>query len=167
MKHNYDINTIINAFLTFDSMTVKKIRILCFYAQSWFFYLNREKDKDKKLLDIDFEAWVHGPSCMKIHETLETYRLNMISNNLDSVPKIEKSINEFTQDEDVSIFLKHIYMIYGNLDEYELEDLVWSEKPWRSARGELFIADPCHNKIEKKDMIQYCYEIMSKVQPDV
>lgn len=129
----YDIA---NAFLSFGSMTHKKLQKLCYYSQAWYlaFY-------DKKLFDNNFEAWVHGPVCPLLYEKYKSY-------GYTEIPQTE----QLALNEDISEFIQNVFNTYGNFDGDQLEALTHMETPWKEARMGLEEWMPSHNIINDKTM---------------
>lgn len=137
------INDVAQAFLTFEEMTPKKIQKLSYYAYSW--YLVIEKNK---LVDTNFEAWVHGPVERSLYNFYREFGYN-------KVPKNNKTLSEVLKDEKLEQFFLEIYRIYGELDGDELECLTHEEGPWLNARVGLEPWESCNKFIDDKDIIDF------------
>ncbi|MGI9952324.1 type II toxin-antitoxin system antitoxin SocA domain-containing protein [Moorellaceae bacterium AZ2] len=129
------------AFLTMESMTHKKLQKLCYYAQAWHLAL-----KDERLVDCNFEAWIHGPVCPELYHEYRDYGWNPIPME----PKVPDVIDDETWE-----FLEMVYEAYGELTGDELEELSHSEEPWIAARGELQEWQASHNVISEELMKKY------------
>ena len=70
-----NINTLADAFLSFEPMTNKKLQKLCYYAKAWHLSLC-----DENIINEDFEAWIHGPVCPQLYQTYKGY-------GFDKIPK--------------------------------------------------------------------------------
>lgn len=141
------------SFLTMGSMTHKKLQKLCYYAQAWYLALYKER-----LLNIYFEAWVHGPVCPDLyHQYKENGWINISQE--DRVPDI--IVNKGKYD-----FLKTIYDTYGGFTGDELEVLTHSELPWKEARKGLEEWEPSHNNICEKTMQDFYWKVYEQSQND-
>ncbi len=132
---------IADTFLSYDSMTPKKLQKLCYYAQAWHMTL-----KGTELIDSKFEAWVHGPVCPELY-----YKYKHMG--WLEIPKREQSsanISEETFD-----FLDEIYETYGHLDGDELEALTHSELPWQEQRIGMEVYEPSNNEISTDSMRKF------------
>lgn len=136
----YNIAVIAKVFLSFSSMTQKKLQKLCYYAQAH--YLERYNNK---LMDTDFEAWVHGPVSPELYSLYKNY-------NWSNIPKNDLDI--YLPDE-ILVFLKDVFNTYNKYDANELEEKTHNELPWIEARGNLNLYDSSNNIINVKTMKQF------------
>lgn len=105
-------------FLTKDTMTHKKLQKLCYYAQVLYAGMYQEK-----LINTDFEAWVHGPVSRELFFKYKGKK------------EISKKIQEIELCEKEKLILNATYLIYGKLTGDALESLTHSEFPWLNARN--------------------------------
>lgn len=120
---NYmNIYDIAKAFLSFESMTHKKLQKLCYYAQAWSIAF------EDRLVESRFQAWIHGPVCPELYNIYKVYGWEDIPQETEFPSNISTDVKEL---------LTEIYRIYGELDGDELENLTHSELPWIEARGNL------------------------------
>ena len=133
----YDVAKI---FLSFDSMTHKKLQKLCYYAQAWHLALFKEP-----LLDEDFEAWVHGPVSPNLYQKYK-------NNGWEKIE--QKNINK-EYDLETMEFLEYIYNMYGDFSGDQLEHLTHEEDPWLEAREGLSERDSSNRIIKSKTMKKY------------
>lgn len=146
------VRDVAKAFLSKAPMSPKKLQKLCFYAQSWYAYFN----KKQKLINTEFEAWIHGPVSPELYEFYKDY-------GFDDIPQTEHfELNEAEQD-----IVDEVYRVYGTLDGNQLEELTHDETPWKNARKDLSPFTASHNVISIGDMYSQCCNVMSQVQPDV
>ena len=117
------ISDVANTFLSFDSMTHKKLQKLCYYAQA----LYLAKNEERLIENTEFEAWVHGPVSRELYARF----YGMGSNTIKQKP----NDNSICKDSYEHYFLKKIYEKYGHLTGDELEALTHSESPWLNARS--------------------------------
>lgn len=136
-----DILEVAKYFLSCGVMNHKKLQKLCYYAQALYIALY-----DTKLMDAEFEAWVHGPVSPKLYSRYREWG-GLDITGLQNVPRLNNSVHE--------IFLFKIYCIYGNFTANELENMTHEEDPWREARGDLDKDTPCKNIISCESMAKY------------
>ena len=132
------IKNIAKAFLTFESMTHKKLQKLCYYAYSWYLTLS-----EKELFESGFEAWVHGPVNRDLYAEYADYGWSEIA-------QIDNKIEDFLEEPENKKLIEEIYRIYGHLNGDELEALTHEEKPWKEARIGLEAWESSKNKINNE-----------------
>ncbi|MEG2291739.1 MAG: DUF4065 domain-containing protein [Clostridium sp.] len=148
-----DMVTIIDvadAFLSYESMTPKKLQKLCYYTQAW-----HEALKGTALIDNRFEAWVHGPVCPELYYK---YR----HKGWLEIPKKEQTSVNIS--DEIFEFLDEIYDTYGHLDGDELEALTHSELPWQEQRIGLAVYEPSNNEISVESMKKFYGEMYEQNQ---
>ncbi len=121
-------------------VTNKKLQKLIYYAQAWSLAI-----RDKKIFNDRIEAWVHGPAVRSVYVKYKKFGFGTI----DEKP-VEKEINKIPQD--VQIFLKDVWNVYGKFDAEYLELLSHSETPWQKARASLEPNIGSENEILPVDM---------------
>lgn len=134
-------------FLSKEPMTLKKLQILCYYAQAWSQALWR--------MDIargcDFEAWVQNPTNVELHTMFHQKGFSDFSKiGVSSLGKQPYTIGS----EDIE-FLELVWGTYGGFSDNELEVLSQSEHPWRKARWGKKSREPSRKTISKHDMREY------------
>ena len=129
-------------FLTKESMNIRKLNYLCYYAQAYHLAL-----LNKPLFNEDFEAWIHGPTSPKL---MNTYKKEY---GINKIPKPNKINNNFNQD--TMWVLENVKNTFMEYSEYELETLTKEEKPWIKARKGYDRIEHCNEKIKLKDMREY------------
>lgn len=149
-----NIFDVAKAFLSFESMTHKKLQKLCYYAQAWYYTLF-----GKPLFDEEFQAWIHGPVCPSLYSVYKEYGW------LD-IEKEERIPPNIAANKEIINLLEQVYRIYGNLSGDELERLTHSEEPWREARRGLKPNVPSNARIELDIMKKYCIEEYERSQND-
>ncbi|WP_129599399.1 Panacea domain-containing protein [Anaerophilus nitritogenes] len=149
MKREITIFDIAKTFLTFESMTNKKLQKLCYYAQAWYLTLK----EGTPLADVDFEAWVHGPVCPELYHFYKDWGFQYI-NKSEEVPE------EIQKNKEIYDFIEKIYEIYGDMDGDELEALTHNESPWINGRNGLKRMERSRNIISREDMINFCSNIL-------
>lgn len=138
----YKIETIANWFINKEAMDHKKVQKLCYYTQAWHYALY-----ENKLIDAEFEAWIHGPVNRKLWEKLKKYGYdNVKTNTFKNVEVLDvTTIN----------FLERIWVTYGEFTGDQLEAVSLQETPWQNARQGYAPYEICKEKISVKDMISY------------
>ena len=147
MENNLTIFDVADWFLHKESMTHKKLQKLCWYAYSWFIYLNNENSNriNNKLFAATFRAWVHGPVSNELYNEYKSYGYQLI-------PKIE-DINLDKYDM-FNKFLENVYSVYGILTADELEAQTHNEIPWKNARQGLKAWETSQNEITDIDIFK-------------
>ncbi len=140
-KAKYSVFEIANWFLSKESMTHKKLQKLCYYAQAWFYAL-----KDFKLVDTEFEAWVHGPVSPILYERFKEFGYSTIK--LCEVPA-------FAIEETDLELLESVWKTYGDHTGNALEALCHSELPWQEARQGYDENERCSIPINPDTMKRY------------
>lgn len=139
-----------NWFLTKESMTLKKVQKLVYYAYSWYLILMNEKvdDLKNKLFDEKIKAWVHGPSIPMLYNEFKEHKYN-------SIPKI----NDFNEQEyfnlDTIDILNQVWDEYGHYSANQLESITHQEDPWIKARKGFGPLDSCNETISDKEIFSY------------
>lgn len=144
---NLTIFDVAKWFLNKESMTNKKLQKLCWYAYSWFIYLNNENSEriNNKLFFADFRAWVHGPVNNELYNVYKQY-------GYFPIPKIESIDNE--KYKDYEEYLENIYSVYGGMTGDGLEAQTHAETPWLNARVGLKPWQSSQNIINDKDIFK-------------
>ncbi|RJV85786.1 DUF4065 domain-containing protein [Erysipelotrichaceae bacterium AF19-24AC] len=148
MNANYTIFQIAKWFLEKDSMTLKRLQKLCYYAQAWFYTLKRVK-----LADTEYEAWAHGPVSPALWGKLKGKYYDygpMYDFNVSDLPN---SVN-ITDPDDIEL-LEMVWNTYGDQSGTSLEALSHSEKPWKNARGNCSEGERCNSVISLESMRDY------------
>jgi len=116
----YNVVDIANWFLAKAPMSHLKLQKLCYYAQAWNYALN-----DSRLIDSDFQAWVHGPVAPVLFEKFRGFGFETI--------RIKGNYKSRIDDEDIEI-LESVWKTYGGYAPSSLEALTHRELPWMEAR---------------------------------
>ncbi|MCY9512351.1 DUF4065 domain-containing protein [Paenibacillus larvae] len=136
----YDVAT---AFLRLESMTLKKLQKLCYYAYSFYLAIY-----EKKLFDDNFEAWVHGPVNPQLYTEYREY-------GWQEIPQEANYPNSIMENERVREIIEEVYDSYGHLDGNQLEYLTHQEDPWKNARNGLQPYESSRNVIDDEDIRSY------------
>lgn len=132
-----------------SQITPLKIQKLLYYAQAWHLALY-----DKPLMNVEFEAWAHGPVCPEVYYGLNEYRYNPVGADADYF--VDANIID---DENKLDLLSQIMSIYGIYDGKYLEELTHQESPWIETRGNLSPEERCNAVIEE-DLMKHFYREM-------
>ena len=119
-KGKYSIFEIANWFLNKQPMTNKKLQKMCYYAQAWYYAL-----KNLRLIDSDFQAWVHGPVSPALYAKFKVFGYDTIV--------ISKAFQSRIDEEDLE-FLNDVWDTYGMKSGNSLEALTHREEPWLEGR---------------------------------
>lgn len=144
----YELDDVVQWFLSKGSMSPKKLQKLLYYAYSWTLTLTNESIDDlrNKLFEENFEAWVHGPVIPEVYQRFKHYGYADIV--LDEVHNVKF-------DEDIENILNQVWDVYGGYSGNELESITHQEKPWLIARNGLPVLEPSRNKISDVDIFSY------------
>lgn len=145
----YEIFDVANWFLNKQAMEHKKLQKLCYYAQAWYFTFYQQK-----LIDGDFEGWVHGPVNRSLWNALSKYGYVLVPSNEFSRRSVD--LNKKTAD-----FLERVWATYGSLTGGQLEALSHTETPWINSRRGLDSQAPGTVVISLSDMRNYYSSLMS------
>lgn len=163
-----DLSDFIIAHCNINNIEIsnKKLQKLMYYCQAWHLALLGDK-----LIENDFEAWVHGAVLRPLYFNYSNFGYNRIcmdnSKAIDIVQKFNNNTSMTIRDLIQKVFNKYI-----NCDADELEEINHSEYPWIKARQGL---KPYENsdKIISKELIQEYYALraleegMKKVKDNV
>lgn len=137
----YNSMEIVAWFLAKESMTHLKLQKLCYYAQAWFYTL-----KGFRLMDADFQAWVHGPVAPEIYEKFKCFGFSSI--------RLAEKYDSQIEDDDIEL-LESVWETYGDRTGNALEALSHTEKPWLDARVGYADSERCNVVITPESMIEY------------
>lgn len=154
MEACYSIFQVSKWFLKKDSMTLKRLQKLCYYAQAWFYTL-----KDKKLADTEFQAWAHGPVSYDLWNELKS-KYYGISVMYDYTTEDLPCCDDIVDPDDVEL-LEMVWNTYGDQSGTALEALTHTEDPWIKARGTCRDNEKCSNEISLDSMKEYYRRIYS------
>lgn len=137
----YSVFLVADWFLQKADMTHKKLQKLCYYAQAWCYAL-----KNYRLLDSDFQAWIHGPVSPALWEKFKQFGYSTIS--------IKNKYNIVISEEDEEL-LEDVWETYGNRTGNALEALSHREVPWIEARRGYAENEKCTVVISPESMKDY------------
>lgn len=147
----YDVLQIANWFLSKGPMTNKKLQKLCYYSQAWYCTLF----PGRKLIDGDFEAWIHGPVHPKLYRWFSAYGWSEIP--------LQKNIDAVT-DSSITEFLDTIFNTFAQYTADQLEAMTHAEKPWKEARQGYNDDEPCENVISIQSMVDFYSKVAENAQ---
>lgn len=117
-----------------------KLQKLLYYAQAWHL-----AEYDRPLFGARFEAWSSGPVIPAIYWRFKPYGISPLP-LVDELPEIDPR---------TAAFLDQIATEYFPWTEWELHWETHGETPWRNARGNVALAEPCHAELSEDDMRAY------------
>lgn len=126
--------------LSFGSMSNKKLQKICYYMYSWYLAIY-----ERKVADVQFEAWVHGPVSREIYNIYKRYGWENIPSYQDFLPVNEELID----------FAKEIWQVYGKYSADQLEDFTHTELPWKKAREGYKVYESSEVLLNDKDIYEY------------
>lgn len=143
----YSVYDVANWFLSKAEMTHKKLQKLCYYAQAWCYAL-----RGYRLVDTDFQAWVHGPVSPALWERFKGFGYDPI--------RIKGNIKNVIAPEDIEL-LEDVWETYGEETGNSLETLTHREEPWIEARRGYEPDEKCTVVISPETMAKYYKSIYS------
>lgn len=141
----YSVFDIADWFLKKGNMTQKKLQKMCYYAQAWCYALN-----GYRLMNSDFQAWVHGPVSPALYEKFRRFGYDTI--------KIKGNINIELDKKDEEL-LEDVWETYGDRTGNALEALTHREPPWIEARKGYSENERCTVVISPESMKRYYQSI--------
>ncbi len=123
-------------------ITTMKLQKLVYYCQAWSLAWD-----EMPLFPEDFEAWANGPVCPQLYEKHRGL-FRLYDDFLNNVP--DYAFMDAETDTMDSV-LNH----YGDKSPEWLSQLTHMEYPWKAARGDTPLGEPCHNIITKESMMDY------------
>lgn len=108
----------------------------------------------KPLIEDNFEAWVHGPVCRRLYDSLKDksklYSDVAYTSDGDDADKEFASLT-FDQQSLINNILSQL----SSWSSFELEASTHQEDPWKNARKGYNEADKCSVLIKKDEMKEY------------
>lgn len=128
-----------------SSMSHLKLQKLLFYVQAYHLaYFNAD------LISDEFEAWVHGPVSRKLYESLNgenTMYSDVFYEEKNDSPNT--TFNELLTKDQLQL-IDDVLEELSPLTTLQLENMLHSEMPWKTARKGYSAADKCNVVIEKE-----------------
>lgn len=113
----------------------------------------------KPLIEDDFEAWVHGPVCRRLYDSLKD-KSKLYSDVAYTPDKTDVDKEFATLTFDQQSLINNILCQLSSWSSFELEASTHQEGPWKKARKGYSEADKCSVIIKKDDMKEYyCKEL--------
>jgi len=137
----YSVFDVANWFLQKEEMTQKKMQKLCYYAQAWCYAIH-----GYRLIDTDFQAWVHGPVSPALWEKFKSFGYDPI--------RIKGAHNAHFDSNDIKL-LEDVWDTYGSNTGNSLEILTHREMPWIEARKGYGPEERCSVVISPEAMASY------------
>lgn len=106
---------------------------------------------DNNLIPEEFEAWVHGPVCREVYNTLKGSSVLYADLGFEGEHNPETELNNILSIEQLQL-ITDVLSELSTWTGLELENATHNELPWREARKGLGPADRCENKISKETM---------------
>ena len=128
-------------------MSVWKLQALCYYSQAWHYTWT-----GKRLIKEKFQAWRNGAICPELYyKHVGKYRITT-GDIFRGNPK--------RLDEDESDSVDVLLHDYGDFPPYQLHEMVISETPWKSARGDTPEYKNSDAEITLESMGKYYQEVL-------
>lgn len=138
---------IANWFLSKESMSLKKLQKMVYYAYSWFIVLENEDFENIKwkLFDEKPQAWVHGPSFVSLYEKYKNHSYKNI------IQKKEKIL----LNDNILDVLEQVNTVYGKFNANQLESITHQEEPWQKQRWNLKPHETSNRELNDLDIYIY------------
>ena len=108
----------------------------------------------KPLIEDNFEAWVHGPVCRRLYDSLKDK--SKLYSDVAYTSDGDDADKEFTSlTFDQQSLINNILSQLSSWSSFELEASTHQEDPWKNARKGYNEADKCSVLIKKDDMKEY------------
>jgi uncharacterized phage-associated protein len=120
-----------------ESVNNLKLQKLLYYAQAWHLALH-----DEPLFPEKFQAWMSGPVIPALYWRFKPFSFH-------DLPALNPAPSLGT---DVERLLEEIADDYMPIDEYDLSSMTYREAPFRTARGNRDLSDPCDTELDEEDM---------------
>jgi uncharacterized phage-associated protein len=138
-----NISDVAKIFLSLEPMTPKKLQKLCYYAYALMYSFS---DGEKKLFDVRWEAWIHGPVSPKLYYEYSGYSLYSEIPSPRLVPNMDQSVLSY---------IENIYKTFKGLTGDQLERMTHNELPWQNAREGLKCNEYSSNWIDDDDILEF------------
>jgi uncharacterized phage-associated protein len=158
MDYN-DLSNYIIAYCNLHGLEIsnKKLQKLMYYCQAWSLALNGEK-----LIDKDFEAWIHGAVLKPLYIKYSKFGYNNLDMEIDFANSIFDRLNSYIPGYRLNIINK-VLRKYGPCTADKLENMNHSEIPWIIARGKLNDKEIC-NEVIDTDLMKRYYKSMASAK---
>lgn len=133
----------------YGPMSHLKLQKLVFYCDAYSLaYFGKE------LVTDNFEAWVHGPVCRRLYDTLKD-KSKLYSDVGYSYDGTDVDAEFAKLSSDQQDLVKSILDQLSKWNSLELETATHQEMPWQKARMGYGEADKCNVVISKQDMKEF------------
>lgn len=133
----------------YGPMSHLKLQKLVYYCDAYSLaYFGRP------LITDDFEAWVHGPVCRRLYDSLKdkSKLYSDVAYTSDGID-VDREFSILTSDQ--QSLINSILGQLSSWSSFELETSTHQETPWKNARKGCSEADKCNVVISKEDMREY------------
>lgn len=131
------------------SITNKKLQKLMFYCQAWSLALD-----DKRLVDNEFEAWVHGAVLRPLYSKYAKHGYTNIEMDFATNEK-KKATFLIDYPNKKVIRIQQVLETYAKYSADELEDINHSEYPWLKTREGLAANENSNRPITDSLIMEY------------
>ncbi|WP_217533081.1 Panacea domain-containing protein [Vibrio metschnikovii] len=129
-----------------SSLSNLKLQKLAYYADAWHLAFYGEK-----LIDSDFEAWIHGPVNRELYNRFSSEK-SLYSDMLLSDCSETFSIDSIA---DKVEHIDSVLATYGKFSGAQLEEMTHREEPWIQARAGYRPTQRCEIKISNEVVEEY------------
>ena len=119
---------------------------LCYYAQAWSYTL-----LGKYLFSATFQAWPHGPVNAELWNVFRDISYRDIT--IKDFKRLPIKTSPFSERDEA--LLERVWVTYGHLSGYQLEELSCGEMPWREQREGLSACQKSGKVIRRKTMEEF------------
>lgn len=141
-------NYILKNFGPMSHLKLQKILFYCdAYHRAYF---------SKPLINEGFEAWVHGPVCRIVFDSLKQKSVLYSDIKWDETESDPNPIIEKTLSSSQITYINEIINELKTWNDFELEAATHREEPWRRARKNLKPYEKCSNLIDT-DLVEHFY----------
>ncbi len=130
----------------YGPMSHLKLQKLLYYCESYHLAYF-----DDNLIPEEFEAWVHGPVCREVYDSLKDSSVLYVDLGFAGTNNPEAELNNLLSSDQSQLIID----VLNELSAWtglELENATHSELPWCEARQGLGPADRCEKIISKNTM---------------
>lgn len=136
------------------SLGTLKLQKLLFYSQAWHLAL-----QGVPLFEGRFQAWVHGPLLVSVHERFKHSHSRFSPVTSES---ISRKFDSSSVPSSVKEHLDEVLDAYGQFTSIQLIEMTRGELPWIQARGDLEPAARCETEISEETMASFYQTMLSE-----
>lgn len=123
------------------NMSTMKLQKLCYYAQAWSLVWD-----DQPLFEEEFHAWANGPVCRELFNKTKGKFYATVEDETGGDGDLCDNSKE-----SIDVVLDY----YAKHNAQWLSTLSHMEDPWRIARNNTPLGEPCDTIISKESMAMY------------